>query len=295
MADSASFIGHEAMLATAAVAGIVELGQDKLYALSNAYAIDGRVSWHTPGARGYAPSNCYLLIEGDEALLIDTGLTVHEEVLITQLRDRLSPRAQLSVMVLREGEFDSMCNLVPIVAAFGVTQTYGQFDDAIGWGSFREEHDTQLRAPGFATSAPTTIVHKRDIVILGKSRRLEVRRPTLRLLNTFWVYDEATRCLFTSDMFGHVLADTPDGPWTVCAEDATTEYEDVRDHLLGTRYWWIKHAEVDELRRDLAEIFDRWEVETIAPAWGRILRGADLVARHYALVDEVLRRESTVL
>jgi hypothetical protein len=42
--------------------------------------------------------------------------------------------------------------------------------------------------------------------------------------------------------------------------------------------------------RDLAEVFEKREVETIAPGYGCLLRGADVVARHVAMLDGVLAR-----
>jgi hypothetical protein len=64
----------------------------------------------------------------------------------------------------------------------------------------------------------------------------------------------------------------------------------VRSFLLNTRYWWLEGGKTTELRRKLAAIFEKYPIETIAPGYGRILRGRALVERQYAMFDEVLGR-----
>ena len=46
---------------------VEELGTDKLYALQNPMALDGRVSSYPASARGYSVTNCYLLRQPDAA------------------------------------------------------------------------------------------------------------------------------------------------------------------------------------------------------------------------------------
>ncbi len=41
-------------------------------------------------------------------------------------------------------------------------------------------------------------------------------------------------------------------------------------------------------RRKLAQVFDQYDIENLAPGYGRVLRGRDLVKRQYRLLDEVL-------
>src|SRR5206468_11786912 len=113
------------------------LADDRLYALSNPYAVDGRVSWHAPHVRGVAPMNCYVLREPRAALLVDTGLSVHEQAILEQLESCVGHDCELSLFLLRQGEFDSICNLLPIVDAFRVRTVYGQFEEALRWGDVR--------------------------------------------------------------------------------------------------------------------------------------------------------------
>ena len=43
------------------------------------------------------------------------------------------------------------------------------------------------------------------------------------------------------------------------------------------------------IRRGIAEIFAKCDVETIAPGYGCILQGRNVVARHVAMLDETLK------
>ena len=36
-------------------------------------------------------------------------------------------------------------------------------------------------------------------------------------------------------------------------------------------------------------MFDTYDIETIAPGYGCVLRGRDVVARHYKMLDEFLK------
>ena len=70
--------------------------------------------------------------------------------------------------------------------------------------------------------------------------------------------------------------------------DSTTERE-LRSFMLNTRYWWLEGAPTDQIRRGIADVFDKFDVETIAPGYGCILRGREVVTRHYRMLDEFLK------
>ena len=112
----------------------------------------------------------------------------------------------------------------------------------------------------------------------------------LRLPPTVWLYDASTRALFTSDAFTHVRRPSEDGPWIVDADGDTTTMQDVSDHLARGRFWWLQGADVAPLRRALAAVFERLDVEVVAPSYGCVLRGRDVVRRHHELLQGALRR-----
>ena len=73
------------------------------------------------------------------------------------------------------------------------------------------------------------------------------------------------------------------------ADNDPTSLADVRSFMLNTRYWWLEGAPTDTIRRGIAKVFETYDVETIAPGYGCILRGRNVVERHYRMLDDFLK------
>jgi flavorubredoxin len=268
---------------------IAELVPGRLYALQNVIALDGRVSAYPADARGYTVSNCYLIKEGDDAVLLDSGFTAHAPSLIAQIGSILEPEATLSVYPLRINEYMSVCNVEAIAANFNVIQCYSGNADAALWVDFGGRSDAAEQKP---YSLKTTLVARKQTLHVGgdKSRAIDAFQAPIRLIGTRWIYDGATRTLFTSDSFSHEWSQRADGPWTTSIDDNTTTPAQLRSFLLNTRYWWLEGGDTESLRSKLAAVFDKYDIETIAPGYGRILTGRDLVEKQVAMFDDVLRQ-----
>jgi hypothetical protein len=74
----------------------------------------------------------------------------------------------------------------------------------------------------------------------------------------------------------------------VTDDNDDTSVEWMRRHLLSTRYWWLAGAQTDEIRQSLAETFAKYDIETIAPDFGCILHGREVVRRHWEMLDAIL-------
>lgn len=266
------------------------LVEGRLYALQNAFQLGGRASAYPSNAQGYSVCNCYLLKEGDRALLLDSGLTAHADSLITQIRGLIEPGTRLSVYPLRINEFMSVANVEALADAFDVEQCYSSNADAAVWVDFGLRSDK----PGAEPSAlKTTMVKRSQRLHVGDEslgRVLEAFQAPIRLIGTRWIYDEMTRTLFTSDSFSWEWSESVEGPWFLGISNCETTADHVRSFLLNTRYWWLEGADTTALRRKLAMVFDQYDIENLAPGYGRVLRGRELVKRQYQLLDEVLTR-----
>ena len=51
----------------------VELIPDQLYRIGAMMPLDGRISWVPPDVRGFQPANSFVVLDGLNATLIDTG------------------------------------------------------------------------------------------------------------------------------------------------------------------------------------------------------------------------------
>jgi hypothetical protein len=272
--------------------GIASVADDRLYALQNPFALDGRLSAYPASARGFSVANSYLLTQPDAAMLIDTGFGKDEPAIRAQIERLIAPRLPLSMFPLRLNEFMSINNVESFAAHFNIDQCYTSNPDAALWFDF----GTTANGRSTLDAMKVTAVTRADKIELGKAgRAIDVMQAPIRLIATRWLYDGTTRTLFSSDMFTHTWRDTETGPWIVqetdnnSADDDATSLRDVRSFLLNTRYWWLEGVSTDSMRRGIGDIFDKYDIETIAPGYGCILRGRKVVARHYRMLDEFLK------
>jgi hypothetical protein len=267
--------------------GIASLADDKLYALQNPFALDGRVSSYPASARGFSVANCYLLKQSDAAMLIDTGFGKDEPAIRAQIERLIAPALPLSMFPLRLNEFMSINNVESFAGHFNIDQCYTSNPDAALWFDF----GATANGRSILDAMKVTAVTRADTIQLGKAgRAIDVMQAPIRLIATRWLYDRTTRTLFSSDMFTHVWRDRESGPWIVTeAGNDSTSLRDIRSFMLNTRYWWLVGVSTDSMRRGIGEIFDKHDIETIAPGYGCILRGRKVVARHYRMLDEFLK------
>ena len=267
--------------------GTASLAEGRLYALQNPFALDGRVSSYPASARGFSVANSYLLTQSDAALLIDTGFGKDEPAIRAQIEQLIAPQLPLSMFPLRLNEFMSINNVESFAAHFNIDQCYTSNPDAALWFDF----GTTANGRSILDAMKVTAVTRADTIELGKTgRAIDVMQAPIRLIATRWLYDRATRTLFSSDMFTHVWRGGESGPWIVDeSDDDATSARDIRSFMLNTRYWWLEGVSTNSMRRGIGDIFDKYDIETIAPGYGCILRGRKVVARHYRMLDEFLK------
>lgn len=249
-----------------------ELVSGRLFRLGGEIELDGRVSWLPAGATGSIPVSCYLVKEGSRNVLVDTGIALHEEAVLGQLRQVLRPGETVSVFLTR-AEFDAFGNVGRIAEEYqidalytgGVSNPFDAFDSVALTGPRQPSVKIEVarQPPGFA-------------VEVGGERKLEILAPGLRILATYWVLDSATRFLFTSDSFGHRQAGT----------DAI-QPDAVREHLLA-KFGWLREATVEPVVESLDRIFLDHEIRAIAPGHGWPILGQDAAARHYRALRQAI-------
>src|SRR6202051_3416611 len=285
--DAAPKTSQQARKPPGFTGGIASLVDDRLYALQNPFALDGRVSSYPASSRGFSVANSYLLKQPDAAMLIETGFGKDEPLIRAQIERLIAPGLPLSMFPLRLNEFMSINNVESFAGHFNIDQCYTSNIDAALWFDF----GAKAEGRDILKSMKVTAVSRADAIELGKSgRAIDVMQAPIRLIATRWLYDRSTRTLFSSDMFTHVWRDTATGPWIVTdADNDSTSLRDVRSFMLNTRYWWLEGAPTDSIRRGIGNVFDKYDIECIAPGYGCILRGRNVVARHYAMLDEFLK------
>jgi len=274
---------------TTPYSSITDIGEGKAYALQNVIPLDGRVSAYPGSARGFSPSNCYLLYEDSGAILLDTGYNGHRKSLFNQIGSIINSSTPLSIYPLRLNEFMSVGNAAALAKEFNVVECFSRASDMDYWLDFEVEkfgpktQDEKI--------FPTTMLGNELKCHVGNNtdRTIHGINAPIRLITTMWIYDEVTRTLFSSDMFSHVWQNDPKGPWLVEDNDRVTTSAFVRSFLLNTRYWWLEGIETTPIREGIADVFNQYDIETLAPGYGTILRGRELVEQQFSVLDDVLR------
>jgi flavorubredoxin len=272
---------------------VLEIVPGALSVLGGLIEADGRVSWIPSSIRGYQPANCYLLLEENgggpaEGLIVDPGPAFHADLVHDQLVEAVPGDCRVSVLMTRS-EADSVGSLGAVATAVPIAAYY-----AGGTGNPFDGYD-DTRVSGRTATASfvrLTRIPAGFTISLGDDRTVELIRPPLRLLATYWAYDSRTRTLFTSDSFTHALVRTPDEPRVVDrVDDPRATLETVRAHLL-TKLQWLGDlsAGKDVVLGALEAIFEEREIEIVAPDYGCVLVGREVVERHYELLAEAIRK-----
>ncbi|HEY1776797.1 MAG TPA: hypothetical protein VGG41_11615 [Solirubrobacteraceae bacterium] len=244
----------------------------KVYALGGSVPLDGRVSWAPATAGLSQPCSCYLLTEGDSALLVDTGVPAHWPAMETQLRALVEPGTSVKVFLTRP-ELDCAANLPAIREIYRLEDT----DVLSGGADTPFDFFNEAAALNQPTQGYSHVVLRTSGFDLGNERRVRIVVPKLRFLPTYWPFDVSTGTLFTSDLFTHVCEST----------DGSPVLDDLASHLL-CKFWWLSGAVTQPFVDDLRSIFTQLQPEILAPDHGGVIRGRAAVDEQLDALTDVL-------
>ncbi len=181
------------------------------------------------------------------------GFGGHEQALRSQIELLIPRTLPLSLLPFRLNEFMSIQNIDPFSAYFNVKECFTGNPDAALLVRFRRRLGRGQNTLTGSRSPPSAARKQSRSAILG--RPVVVYQAPIRLIATRWIYDAATKTLFTSDMFTHTWRDQPDGPWIIQdGDDDPTDFDHVRSFLLNTRYWWLEGVDTAKLRKGIDKI-----------------------------------------
>jgi hypothetical protein len=216
-----------------------------VHRLGGSIVLDGRVSWSPEGVKGVQDVNCYLIRGESGAVLVDTGLRLHEDAVIEGLTRHLPPGMPLSILLSRT-EMECCLNLPAIERRFPV--------DAV-W------YTGGITVPRSAAGVRRVSVAPGESLWIEPyaGLRLEIVSPLMRLLPTLWVYEPETGTLLTSDAFTHA---GPDGR----SADAGLQ-----------KFRWFDQAWTKPIADNVRAVVDSRPVTVIGPGMGAPIQGADAV------------------
>lgn len=272
------------------------MSESDVHAIGGAISTDDQQSWVPPETGRYLPMHLFALRDGDRAVIVDGGVRAFRDAIEAGLADVLAGVEQTDIVLTRYN-FDTLINIPWLCRRFDVRHLHVYLPSNFVLGTTRvmsfmdafEDANIELHVRSIAPVEPTSIVPGEDFTAAG--RRMRCLRGPLRLLQSEWVYDYATRTLFCGDAFGCGTIAAP-GDDVVTRADRG---EDVLARLpdaLRYRFGFLAGAETTGLRSDLAGIFDALPVQRLCPGFGTVIEGGDLVAAVRELTDRTLEKLS---
>lgn len=198
----------------------------------------------------------YLVRTGAGALVVDSGSFCHEEHVRRRI-DQATDGEGIRALILSHSDYPHSGN----IPAF---RTH--------WGDFEivaSCADPEIQGLPYATRVRLGEVTE----VLGR-RFTFVDPPLADRSHTTWIYDHASRVLFTADGFGsyHVAGE---------CESVSTAFADgvpaarIHEYHRDT-FPWLRYVDPDKLRSRLFELFRQLPAAWIAPVHGHPVAAADL-------------------
>jgi flavorubredoxin len=209
------------------------------------------------------------LVETDEGhVLIDSGSHYHEEEILAEIRESVGTN-ELAGIVVSHADLPHAGNVDSLAAELGEFEVY-----------------CATAAPELVGIPVTVNCSPGETLELGDHSFTFIDAPLADITDTVWVFDHESGTLFTSDGFGSYHH--PDNAEAISTEldDSITAEQIYEYHR--TMFRWLELVDPDRLAADVNDLFERFDVECIAPTHGNPIVGAD-VEPYVERFNDVLR------
>lgn len=243
----------------------VEQVWDNIFILSDLEPASPERSWLPDDASGFEPFNKFVFLEGDCALLIETGAAAHDESYQESLREIVKDR--LLVILPTRSELESIGNMGSVIDNFPRVEliTTTRALPPLGLAHMRPDRRQSVKA--------RRIVRGEKLANVGFPT-LDTVSPIIRILNTIWIHDHRSGALFTSDFFSNELLADRDMPTIRRCSANLPDAAAIRKSIIA-RFDWLVRARTNALEAQWDELFARIKPSGIAPSLGRVTMGKD--------------------
>lgn len=189
--------------------------------------------------------NPYLLVEEDEAILFDPGSVLDIEEVYRNILE-ITPLEKIKYVVLHHQDPD-FCSGVPFLEKQG-----GNFKIVTHWR-------TQKLVRYYGIKSDYYLVNENKFELTLKSGRLLkfIMTPYLHFPGAITTYDEKSKILFSSDLFGAMSISQS----LYAEEDYLEKMKTFHEHYMPS----------NDILRPIMEIFMQMDIEQIAPQHGAII------------------------
>lgn len=199
----------------------------------------------TKNVEGGLNCNPYLLVEDDEAVLFDPGSVLDIEEVYRNILD-IIPLEKIKYVVLHHQDPD-FCSGVPFLEKQG-----GNFKIVTHWR-------TQTIIKYYGIQSDYYLVNENKFELTLKSGRLLkfIMTPYLHFPGAITTYDEKSKILFSSDLFGAISFSQS----LYAEEDYLEKMKTFHEHYMPS----------NDILRPVMEIFMQMDIDQIAPQHGSII------------------------
>lgn len=189
--------------------------------------------------------NPYLIVDGDEAILIDPGSVLDYEHVLENVT-KIIPLEKISYIVLNHQDPD-LCSAVPL------------FEKAGFVGQIATYWRTAVLLKFYGITSKYYLVNENDFELSFKSgRKLQfLQTPYLHFPGSITTYDAQTKILYSSDLFGGFTYN-----WDLWANE---------DYLEAMKLFHENYMPSNDILRPVMEMFLGMDISMIAPQHGSII------------------------
>jgi flavorubredoxin len=203
------------------------------------------------------------LITGDEGnFIIDTGSHLFEGQILDQIEE-ITGREGIDAILASHGDYPHLGNINEVREKWS---TEDQRVEVYGPGVKPEVH-----------GLPADTIHTAlDMEVDIQGRRVRFVDPPLAdRTHTIWVYDYASKVLFTADGFGNFHNPPEECDATSDDIDGRIRFEDVHNYH-AEKLRWFRYIQADKLRGVMDDLFEAYDVSYVAPIHGNPIAGEDI-------------------
>jgi len=197
------------------------------------------------------------LVETDDGhVLIDSGSHYHEAEILAEVSESLG-EDRLAGLIVSHADLPHAGNVGSLAEQLGDFEVY-----------------CATAAPELVGVPVTVNCSPGETVEIGDHMFTFIDAPLADITDTVWVYDHGSKTLFTADGFGNYHHPEDADAVSTELDDSITAERIFEYHR--TMFRWLELVDPDRLAADVNDLFERFDVECIAPTHGNPIVGADV-------------------
>lgn len=253
-----------------------------VFAVSGYLPTSRPATWMMPGLDGLLAVSCYVLRDGDRAMVIDTGLALHRDEIRQGIASLLED-ARIRELIMTRREPDAIINLPFLTKEFTLDAVY--CGGVLNPLDFFERVDQKSLESHISAIAHASVEWATPGSALNVGRlSLEVQRTKIVVLPKNHLYERRTATLFGSDTWGFLSQ-----PHSAALDIVTCWDERLSRHNIAAylrhKFDWLCGIDTSPIEEDLAHLQQSCEIRRICSTYGGVIEGAPLVAR---VLDETI-------